>query len=146
MLDRGIKPEIEVNNPRNKEEVCNLVDKGLLTKRYWISFVFGMHRVNQGAIRFTPKNMMHYLDMLPEGTMFSVLGSMESELQVGTLSILLGGNVRVGFEDNIHYKKGILAENNAQLMARIARISRELGREVATPDEARQILDIKKSL
>jgi 3-keto-5-aminohexanoate cleavage enzyme len=145
MLDRGIKPEIEVYNPGNMEEVYNLIDKGLLTKPYWISFVFGMHRVNQGAIRYTPKNLMHYLDMLPEGAMFSVLGIMESELQVGVLSILLGGNVRVGFEDNIHYKKGVLAENNAQLVARIVRIGRELGREIATPDEAREILGIKKS-
>ncbi len=144
MLDRGIKPEIEVYNPGNMEEVYNLIDKGLLTKPYWISFVFGMHRVNQGAIRYSPKNLMHYLDMLPEGAKFSVLGIMDAELQVGVLSILLGGHVRVGFEDNIHYKKGVLAESNAQLVARIVRIGRELGREIATPDEAREILGIRK--
>jgi 3-keto-5-aminohexanoate cleavage enzyme len=89
---------------------------------------------------------MHYLDMLPEGAMFSVLGIMDSELQVGVLSILLGGNVRVGFEDNINYKKGVLAENNAQLVARIVRMGKELGREIATPDEAREILGIRKSV
>ena len=146
MLDRQIKPELEVYSPGNMEEVFNLIDKGLLTKPYWISFVFGMHRVNQGAIRYTPKNLMHYLDMLPEGAMFSVLGIMDAELKVGALSILLGGHVRVGFEDNIHYKKGVLAENNAQLVARIIRIGRELGREIATPDEAREILGVKKNI
>jgi 3-keto-5-aminohexanoate cleavage enzyme len=144
MLDRGIKPEIEVYNPGNMEEVYNLIDKGLLTKPYWISFVFGMHRVNQGAIRYSPKRLIHYLDLLPEGAMFSVLGIMEAELQVGVLSVLLGGHVRVGFEDNIDYVKGVRAKDNAQLVARVARIGRELGREIATPDEARQILELKK--
>ncbi len=144
MLDRGIKPEIEVYNPGNMEEVYNLIDKGLLSKPYWISFVFGMHRVNQGSIRYAPKNLMHYLDLLPEGAMFSVLGIMDAELKVGVLSILLGGHVRVGFEDNIHYQKGVLAKSNAELVARIVRISRELGREIATPDEAREILGIRK--
>jgi 3-keto-5-aminohexanoate cleavage enzyme len=87
---------------------------------------------------------MHYLDLLPEGAMFSVLGIMETELQVGALSILLGGHVRVGFEDNIDYVKGIRAKDNAQLVARVARIGKELGREIATPDEARQILKLRK--
>ena len=144
MLDRGIKPEIEVYSPGNMEEVYNLIDKSLLTKPYWISFVFGMHRVNQGAIRYSPKRLMHYLDLLPEGAMFSVLGIMEAELQVGVLSILLGGHVRVGFEDNIDYTKGVRAKDNAQLVARIARLSKELGREIATPDEAREVLGIPK--
>jgi 3-keto-5-aminohexanoate cleavage enzyme len=56
----------------------------------------------------------------------------------------MGGNVRVGFEDNIFYSKGVLAESNAQLVARIVRIANELGREIATPDEARDILRLKK--
>jgi len=56
----------------------------------------------------------------------------------------MGGHVRVGFEDNIYYSKGVVAESNAQLVERIARISRECGREVASPNEARQILNIKK--
>jgi 3-keto-5-aminohexanoate cleavage enzyme len=59
------------------------------------------------------------------------------------MAIAMGGNVRVGFEDNIYYNKGVLATSNAQLVERIARISRDAGREVATPDEARAILGIK---
>lgn len=62
---------------------------------------------------------------------------------LGTLGILLGGHVRVGFEDNIYYEKGVLATSNAQLVERMARIAKELGRPVATPDEAREILRIK---
>ena len=144
MLDRGIKPEIEVYSPGNMEEVYNLVDKNLLVKPYWISFVFGMNRVNQGTVRHTPKNLMHYIDLLPEGAMFTVLGIAQSELQVAVQSILLGGHVRIGFEDNVYYKKGVLAESSAQNIARVVRISRELGREIATPDEARKILGIRK--
>ena len=55
----------------------------------------------------------------------------------------MGGHVRVGLEDNLYYKKGELAESNAQLVARIVRLAKELGREVATPDEAREILTLK---
>ena len=62
-----------------------------------------------------------------------------------TLSIMLGGHVRVGFEDNIYYRKGELAVSNAQLVARVVRIARELERAVATPDEARWLLGISAS-
>jgi len=58
-------------------------------------------------------------------------------------SMIMGGNVRVGLEDNIYYKKGELAKSNAQLVERVVRLAREIGREVATPEEARKILGIK---
>jgi 3-keto-5-aminohexanoate cleavage enzyme len=60
-----------------------------------------MNRVNQGIIRYTPKNLMHYLDPLLEGARFSVFGIAVTELQVATLSILLGGHVRIGLEDKV---------------------------------------------
>ena len=60
-----------------------------------------------------------------------------------TMGVILGGCVRVGMEDNIYYRKGELAKSNAQLVARIVRIARELGKEPATPAEARQILGLK---
>jgi 3-keto-5-aminohexanoate cleavage enzyme len=58
------------------------------------------------------------------------------------MAIILGGHVRVGFEDNIYYKRGQLAESNAQLVQRMVRLAEELGREVATPEEARKILHL----
>lgn len=143
MLDRGIKPEMEVYNTSHMENVYNLIDKGLLKKPYWVSLVMGMHVINQTAVRYTPKNIMHYVDMLPTDSMFSVIGIASSELPATTLSILLGGHVRVGLEDNIYYSKGVLA-TNADLVARAARYGRELGREIATPDEARDHLGIPK--
>ena len=68
------------------------------------------------------------------------------QLPLATMAILMGGHVRVGLEDNLYYKKGVLAESNAQLVERIVRLAKELGREVATPDEAREILGIEKKV
>jgi 3-keto-5-aminohexanoate cleavage enzyme len=59
-------------------------------------------------------------------------------------SILLGGHARIGFEDNLYYRRGVLAKSNAELVARIARIGTDLGRVIATPDEARELLGIPK--
>jgi 3-keto-5-aminohexanoate cleavage enzyme len=142
MMEMGIKPEIEIYNTGMMEDVYNLIDKGLLSKPYWLSFVMGMNRVNQGAVRYSPKLLTNYVDLLPEEAMFTTLGIMETEIQACTLSILLGGHVRVGFEDNINYRKGEKARDNAQLVARIAMFGRELGREVASPAQARELLGI----
>ena len=142
MLDKEIKPELEVYNMVMMEDVYYLIEKGLLTKPYWMSFVMGMHRINQNAIRYTPKALMYQIESLPPDSMFSVIAIGSDELPATTLSILLGGHCRVGFEDNIFYRRGELAESNAQLVARTARIGRELGCEIATPNEARQMLAI----
>lgn len=142
MLDRGIKPELEVYSPVAMEDIDGMVAKGVLKKPYWIDFVFGMRRTNRGYMNFSPKMLMYLIDMLPPDSFFNVMGVGGQELPATALSILLGGNVRVGFEDNIYYRKGELAESNAQLVARIARIGREVGRQIATPAEARNILGI----
>ena len=85
---------------------------------------------------------MHLVDLLPPDSIFSVLGIGPVEFHATTLSILLGGNVRVGFEDNIYIAKGKLAESNAQSVAKIVKIAGELGREIASPDETRAMLGI----
>ena len=85
---------------------------------------------------------MYLKAQLPADASWSVAGIGAAQLPLGTLAMVLGGHVRVGFEDNIYYRKGELASSNAQLVARIARISRELDRPVATPDEARALLGI----
>jgi 3-keto-5-aminohexanoate cleavage enzyme len=142
MLDRGIKPEMEIYNNSNMEDVYGLIDEGLLTKPYYVSFVLGMHRVNQGATSFSPKHLMHYVDLLPPDCLFSALGIGSDQLPATTLAIMLGGNARVGFEDNIHFRRGELATSNAQLVERAAEWVRALGHEVATPAEAREMLGI----
>jgi uncharacterized protein (DUF849 family) len=75
---------------------------------------------------------------------WSVIGAgYPAEFNLATLSIMMGGHVRVGFEDNILVRKGVLAKSNAELVEKVVRIARELEREIATPDEARAILGLK---
>jgi len=142
MLERGIKPEPEVYHVGGIVEVNDLITKGLLKKPYWISFCLGMERTIQNVNPYSSKNLIHLVDLLPEDSLFSTLGIGPTETPAATQSILLGGHVRVGFEDNPYYSKGVIAKSNGDVVARIARIGRELGREIATPDEAREILGI----
>lgn len=144
MLERKIKPEMEIYNPSNMVDVESMIEEGLFKPPYLINFVMNMHKVNQGAVPYTPQNLMHYITLLPPDAMFNVMGIGPAQLPSTTLSMLLGGHCRVGFEDNIFYDKGALAQSNAQLVARSVRIAKELGLEIATPDEAREMLGIKK--
>jgi 3-keto-5-aminohexanoate cleavage enzyme len=142
MLDRGIKPEFEVYSPVVMEDIYTMTSKGLVKKPCWINFVFGMRRANRGYMNFSPQMLMYLMDLLPPDSFCNVMGVGGQELPATVLSIQLGGHVRVGFEDNIYYRKGKLAESNAQLVARVARIGKELGCQIATPAEARDILQI----
>lgn len=142
MKERGIKPELEVYHPGQMYDVEQLIAKDLLPRPYWMSFVLSMHRVNQGAMPYSPKILLDYVEMLPEGSMFSTIAIGPAELPATTMSILLGGHLRVGFEDNIYYSKGVLADSNAQLVARAARIATELGRPPASPSDARTYLGL----
>jgi 3-keto-5-aminohexanoate cleavage enzyme len=142
MKERGIKIEIELFNPVLMDEVYYLINKGLLTKPYWINFVLGMRRSNRAYMGYSPKLLMQLVDELPPDSMFSSMGIAGDEMSATVQSILLGGHVRVGFEDNIVYKKGQPAESNAQLVARTVRIAREIGCEINTPAETRKMLGI----
>ncbi len=142
MLERGVKPELEIYNPVVMEDVYSLIDKGLLAKPYWFSFVLGMRRINRSYMQYSPKILMQLVDALPPDSMFTSMGIAGDELPATTQSILLGGHLRVGFEDNVYYRRGEPAESNAQLIARAVRIARELGCEIATPAEARKMLGI----
>ncbi len=142
LMDKGIKPEVEIYNNSDMDDLEYLIGRGVLAKPYYVSFVLGMHRVNNQASRYSPKHLMHLVDLLPPDSIFSTLGIGNTEFDATTLSILLGGNVRVGFEDNIYIAQGKLAESNAQSVAKIVRIAKELGRDIASPTEARQMLGI----
>ena len=140
MLDKSIKPEMEVYSHSMIVDVNNLIEKNLVKEPYYINFVLGM--TNQGALTGEPKHLLSLIEYLPEGAIFNVSGVGPAQLPLTTLAMLLGGHSRVGLEDNIYYTKGILAKSNAQLVERTARIARELGREPASPGEARQILQL----
>lgn len=139
MKAEGVKPEIEVFDVGMINNALALVKKGLVAMPLHFDFVMGV----PGGIPGTPKNLLHLVESIPPGSTWSVAGIGRTELPLGVMAIILGGHVRVGFEDNVYYKKGEPCKNNAQLVARIARLAEELGREVATPEEARVILGLK---
>jgi 3-keto-5-aminohexanoate cleavage enzyme len=91
----------------------------------------------------SPKNLLFLSETIPQGANWGVAGIGRHQLSLGAMSIITGGNVRVGFEDNIYYSRGVPAQSNAQLTARIVRLAKELGREPASPDEARRMLGIR---
>ena len=138
MKDLGIKPEMEVYSHAMFREVENLIKKGLVGKPYYINLVLGM--TYQGALDATPKYLNSLIEFMPEDAIFNVTAVGPAQLPLTTLSMILGGCIRVGMEDNIYYRKGELAKNNAQFVGRAVRIARELNKEPATPDEARKIL------
>lgn len=139
-LEQGIKAEMEVYTVGGIFEVTNLIEKGLFRRPYTFNFVLDMYRVLQNVTPYSPRNLMHLVDNLPPDSLFTSMGIASTQIQSVTMSMLLGGNVRVGMEDNIYYSKGVLANSNAQLVERVVRIGRDLGRAIATPAEARQIL------
>lgn len=141
MKDLKIKPEMEVYSHAMFREVENLIKKGLVEKPYYINLVLGM--TYQGALDATPKHLHSLIEFLPEDAIFNLTAVGAAQLPLTTLSMILGGCIRVGMEDNTYYRKGELAKSNAQLVARAVRIARELNKEPATPDEARKILGMK---
>ena len=141
MRELGIKPEMEVYNLAMLREVESVIKKGLVEKPYYVNLVLGMRY--QGACDATPEILTTLLNFFPDEAFFNCTAVGPAQLPLSTMAMILGGCVRVGLEDNIYYRKGELA-TNAQLVARTVRIARELGKEPATPDEAREILGLKK--
>jgi uncharacterized protein (DUF849 family) len=90
----------------------------------------------------SPETMLYARDLLPEGAVFTGFGIGRHEFPMVAQSWLLGGHVRVGLEDNIYLAKGVLAPDNATLVARARRLLEELGAEIATPREARAQLGL----
>jgi len=140
MLERGIKPEMEVYSPTMFGEVENLIENGLVREPYYVNFVMGVG--GMGGYPGTPRNLITMVDHLPRGAKFNVSGIGKAQLPMSAMAMLLGGHARVGLEDNIYYRRGELASSNAQLVERVVRLAAEFGREVASPEEARAILNI----
>jgi 3-keto-5-aminohexanoate cleavage enzyme len=142
MDERNIKPELEIFNDSQLDDAIMLINEGVLKPPFSFSFVMGMNRVNQGAVAYSPQRSMNYVAMLPPNSRFSTLGIGPAQLPAALTSVLLGGNARVGFEDNIYYSRGVLATSNAQLVERLVRCIEDLGLQVASPDEARLMLGL----
>jgi len=137
----GVKPEMEIYNLSMIQEVNILIQKGLIKKPYNLNLILGM--AYQGALEADHMFFPIYLQNIPDNAYFNTLGVGKAQLTLGVMGMILGGNVRVGLEDNIYYKKGELAKSNMQLVARIVKIARELGKEPCTPAEARELFGLK---
>ena len=140
--ENGTKPEFEAYDSGMINNIAFMIDKGYVKKPVYIQFVMGV----LGGITPSSENLMFMVDYakrLIGDFEFSVCVAGRAQFSMCTQSLLLGGNVRVGLEDNLYLEKGQMAKSNAEQVAKIARIARELGIEPATPDEARQILGLK---
>lgn len=140
MISLGIKPEVEVFDKGMIDMAIRLQKKGFIKAPMHFNFVMGVN----GGISAEPRDFTFMMESIPQGSTFTVSGIGRNEFPMATMSIISGGHVRVGFEDNVYISKGILARSNGELVEKVVRLAKELGREVATPDEAREILGLKK--
>lgn len=132
--ERGIVNELEVYDISHIYNMLQLRDQGILDEPMHFSFVLGIN----GGMPADPRYLMMMLDAIPEGSSWQIVSIGRSQLPLTTVAVAMGGNMRTGFEDTVHYQRGELAKDNEQLVSRAVRIIRELGRDVATVDEARQ--------
>jgi 3-keto-5-aminohexanoate cleavage enzyme len=140
MKENGVKPEIEIFDLGMIITSLRMRDQGKLADPLHFQFVLG----TPWGAPATPKSFLHLHEHIPDNSTWSIIGIGKGHLPMSMMALAMGGHIRVGLEDNIYYSKGVLAETNAQFVERIVRISREYGREVATPAEARGILGLKK--
>ncbi|QFZ85122.1 3-keto-5-aminohexanoate cleavage protein [Variovorax paradoxus] len=142
MKARGIKPEWEVFSLSDiVQDVGRAIREGLDEPPYFINIVLGVTAF-QGALPYTPRILQMLVEHLPKDSVFNVSAIGNAQLPATTQSLLLGGHVRAGLEDNLYYAQGELA-TNVQLIERTVRLVRELGGEPATPAEAREIMGLR---
>jgi len=139
MKANNVKAELEVFNSQSWWFVDNLIKQKLIDPPYWCQLVFGQDGASSPP---SVKTAMEMIDNMPEKSLFSAIGIGPLQLPITTFSLIMGGHIRVGLEDNIYYRRGKLAESNAQQVRRAVRIINELNREVATPVQARKMLGL----
>lgn len=138
MEEFGVKPEIECFDSGMIENARRLIDQGKLKPPFWFQFVLGV----RGGAPATAQQLVHMVNELPPDSRWSVCAIGRNQLPMNIMAIAMGGHARTGLEDNIYYSYRVLAEGNAQLVARLARLARDADRELATPDEARELLGL----
>lgn len=140
MREAGVKPEIEVFDIGHIYQALAFIEKDAFAPPPYFQLCMGV----RWGIEATPENLIFMKSKLPPGVEWSVLGVGKSQLAMIGMSLILGGHVRVGFEDNLYIRKGEPAKSNAQFVEMAAELAQRFQREAATPDEARNILGIKK--
>ena len=138
MTAHDVTPEIEIYDSGMVNNAMVLRDIGALTTPLHFQFVLGV----MGGMQATAENLVFLKNSIPPGSTWTLCAIGLNIFPLGAVAIALGGNVRVGFEDGVYISKGILAESNAQIVKKIIHMSKGMGREIATPDEARYILNL----
>lgn len=139
MIERGIKPELEVFDKSMIDMALRLHKKGFIQAPMHFDFVMGVN----GGISGDMRDFVFLRNSIPAEATYTVAGVGRYEFPLATCAIIDGGHVRVGFEDNVYLSKGQLAKSNGELVEKIVRLAGELGREIANPAEARRILGLK---
>ncbi len=134
----GVKPEIEVFDVGHIQIAKRLMDLGLVEKRAHFQLCMGTRMGVPG----TAKDALHMAESLPTGVTWSIFGVAATQFPMVAMGVLLGGHVRVGFEDNLYLKKGQLAKSNAELVKHTVGIIRSLNKDVASVEEAKKILSL----
>ncbi len=141
--ERGARFEFECYDVGHLYMLRHFADRGLVEPPFFIQFVFGV----LGGIGADPENLNHMKriadKLFGDDYRFSVLAAGRHQMPLTTMAAAMGGHVRVGLEDSLNIARGQLARSNAEQVAKIRRIVEELGREVATPAEARDLLGLK---
>lgn len=139
MHEHGVKPECEIFDKGMIDTAIRLHKKGLIkVDNMHFDFVMGV------SIPATARDLAFCVDSIPAGSTWTAAGIGRNEFPLAAIAMAMGGHVRVGFEDNTYLEKGVPAKSNGELVAKVVEISKLLGREIATPDEARAILGLKK--
>lgn len=139
MADNNVKPEIEVFEPGHIRQALDLISKGRVSAPPYFQLCMGVPWGIEGSV----ENLLFMKNQLPGDCRWSVLGVGRTQLPMITMGILLGGNIRVGFEDNIYLRRGVPAKSNAEMVTLAADLAGRLGREVASVDQARAILGMQ---
>lgn len=139
MIENNIKPEYECFEIGHLETVLKMAAKGEVPGApMQFNFVLGVPGAGSASIG----NLLWLVQNLPADSTWTATGIGRQEMPLAAHAIAMGGHVRVGFEDNIFISKGVLAKSNGELVEKVVRIAKELGREIATPADARRILSL----
>ena len=141
MMERGIKPEYECFEMGHLDTILTMARKGEVPGApMQFNFVLGV----PGCTPATVDNLCWLVKNIPTGSTWTATGIGRYAFQLAAPAIVMGGNVRVGFEDNLYLERGVLAKSNGELVDKVVRMAKLLGRPVATSDEAREILGLRK--
>ena len=140
MIERGIKPEYECFEMGHLDTILTMARKGEVPGApMQFNFVLGV----PGCTPATVDNLCWLVKNIPAGSTWTATGIGRYAFQLAAPAIVMGGNVRVGFEDNLYLERGVLAKSNGELVDKVVRMAKLLGREVANSDEAREILGLR---